>query len=127
MGPRFLDLAEVLEIHKDQIENYGGEEGIRDLELVESALAVPRSGWGDEYFHADLYEMAAAYLFHIVRNHPFIDGKKRVAAMAAYIFLFLNDMDLQAPGASFEKLVRDAAEGNIDKPEIAVFFRKHSL
>lgn len=125
MGPRFLELSEVLEIHRDQIENYGGEEGIRDLELVESALAVPRSGWGNQYFHGDLYEMAAAYLYHLASNHPFIDGNKRVAAMAAFTFLLLNDIDLQAPPTSFEKLVRQTAEGKTAKPAIAAFFRKY--
>ncbi|MFO8055854.1 MAG: type II toxin-antitoxin system death-on-curing family toxin [bacterium] len=126
MAPRFLDLSEVLEIHKDQVENYGGEEGIRDMGLIESALAVPCAGGGGEYFHGDLYEMAAAYLYHLASNHPFIDGNKRVAAMAAFTFLQLNNIDLHAPQTSFEKLVRETARGDTGKPKIAEFFRRHS-
>ena len=75
MTPVFLELAEVVLIHRDQVDRYGGAEGIRDLGLLQSALAMPASGAGGQYFHEDLFAMAAAYLFHIVRNHPFIDGK----------------------------------------------------
>ncbi|MGQ9532461.1 MAG: type II toxin-antitoxin system death-on-curing family toxin [Desulfotomaculales bacterium] len=70
----FLTLAEVVEIHRDQIERYGGRPGIRDLALLQSALAMPEASWQGEYLHADLYEMAAAYAFHICRNHPFVRG-----------------------------------------------------
>src|SRR5207245_5063328 len=88
----FLDLAEVTEIHRDQIERYGGAHGVRDQGLLESALAMPQAGMAGEYFHTDLFEMAAAYLFHLAKNHPFIDGNKRVAAMAAFVFLAMNDV-----------------------------------
>ena len=70
MTPEFLSLAEALEIHRDQIERYGGNTGIRDLGLLQSALAMPAAGFGERYLHTDLFEMAAAYLFHIVQNHP---------------------------------------------------------
>jgi death-on-curing protein len=83
MPPVFLNLAEVLEIHRDQIERYGGQPGIRDLDLLQSALAMPAAGFGDRYLHEDLLEMAAAYLFHIARNHPFVDGNKRTVAAAS--------------------------------------------
>ena len=81
MNPIFLSLAEVLEIHRDQIERYGGDPGIRDLDLLQSALAIPAAGFGGQYLHNDLYEMAAAYLFHITQNHPFVDGNKRTGAV----------------------------------------------
>ncbi|TWT41829.1 hypothetical protein RAS1_29520 [Phycisphaerae bacterium RAS1] len=67
--PSFLELAEVLYIHADQIERYGGIASIRDAGLLESALAMPRAGFGGAWLHHDLFEMAAAYLFHIVQNH----------------------------------------------------------
>ena len=127
MGPVFLELYEVVEIHRDQVERYGGSLGIRDPGLLQSALAVPRSGFGDQFFHSDLFEMAAAYLFHIVSNHPFIDGNKRVGAMAAFTFLELNGITLTASPASFEKVVREVAQGNMDKAGVAAFFRKHSI
>jgi death-on-curing protein len=125
LEPEFLGLDEVLEIHRDQIERYGGSDGIRDLGLLQSALAMPRAGAGGEYFHGDLLEMAAAYLFHIVKNHPFIDGNKRVGAMAAFVFLSLNGRTLDASNAAYERIVRSVAEGRADKSAVTVFFRKH--
>ncbi|MEW6746169.1 MAG: type II toxin-antitoxin system death-on-curing family toxin [Planctomycetota bacterium] len=76
------------------------------------------------YFHSDLFEMAAAYLFHIVRNHPFVDGNKRVGAMAAFTFLKLNGITLEAPEPAFEEVVRSVATGKTDKADIAAFFRR---
>ncbi len=126
MEPLFLELHEVMEIHRDQIERYGGSEGLRDPGLLQSALEMPRSGFGDQYFHADLFEMAAAYLFHIVNNHPFLDGNKRTGAMAAFTFLKLNDVTLTASNPSFERIVRDVAEGRADKSAIVNFLKKNS-
>ena len=74
MEPTFLTLAEVVAIHRDQIARYGGAEGARDWGLLQSALAAPATGVGGRFLHSDLCEMAAAYLFHIVQNHPFVDG-----------------------------------------------------
>jgi len=126
MAPVFLGLDEALEIHEDQIERYGGRAGIRDMALLQSALAMPRAGSGGQYFHADIHEMAAAYLFHLVQNHPFVDGNKRVGAMAAFVFFELNGLTLEAPEPAFEKLVLSVAEGKSDKAAIAAFFRKHA-
>lgn len=70
MTPQFLSLDQIILIHQNQLKFYGGESGLRDMGLLQSALAMPSSGFGEEYFHKDLYEMAAAYLFHIVKNHP---------------------------------------------------------
>lgn len=124
-GPVFLTLAEVLEIHQDQLRRYGGRSGIRDLGLLKSALAMPQAGMGEGYFHADIVEMAAAYLFHIVYNHPFIDGNKRTGTVAALVFLALNDIEIEAEEAEFEQLVRKAAEGKADKNDIAGFLRSN--
>jgi death-on-curing family protein len=87
--PEFLTLDEVLGIHADQIRRYGGAAGIRDLELLQSALAMPQTTFDDEFLHGTLFEMAAAYLFHLARNHPFVDGNKRTALMCALVFLGL--------------------------------------
>ena len=80
LNPIFLCLGEVVEIPRDQIERYGGSPGIRDLGLLQSALAMPAAGFGGRYLHTDLFEMSAAYLFHITQNHPFADGNKRTGA-----------------------------------------------
>ncbi|MFN9295232.1 MAG: type II toxin-antitoxin system death-on-curing family toxin [Planctomyces sp.] len=94
LQPWFLEIDHTIQLHRSLIENYGGVEGIRDVGLLHSALAMPQASFGGEFLHRDLFEMAAAYLYHIVQNHPFIDGNKRTGAAAAIIFLSMNDMEL---------------------------------
>jgi death-on-curing protein len=84
------------------------------------------SGLGDSFFHTFPFEMAAAYLFHIVQNHPFVDGNKRTGAVAALAFLALNDIEVDMPEDVFERFVRAVAKGEIQKPEIAKFLEEHS-
>lgn len=123
MSPAFLSLSEVLEIHRDQIERYGGDSGLRDLGLLQSALAMPAAGFGGRYLHNDLYEMAAAYLFHTTQNHPFIDGNKRTGVVAAIVFLFLNGVEFNADETELERIVLGVAEGKVGKDAVAEFFR----
>ena len=126
MNPQFLTLDEVMDIHRDQIERYGGTLGVRDLELLESAIAAPQSGFGDQYLHGDLFEMASAYLFHVVRNHPFLDGNKRVGIAAALTFLELNGVETKIPNQVLVATVLAVAQGKTEKSAIAAFFRKHA-
>jgi death-on-curing protein len=126
VNPTFLTLAEVLEIHRDQINRYGGDPGIRDLDLLQSALAVPAAGFGGRFLHSDIYEMAAAYLFHIIQNHPFVDGNKRTGAVAALVFLALNDVVIDLEEDVFERVVWAVAKGEADKAAVTEFFRKHA-
>ena len=126
MSPVFLSLAEVLDIHRDQIGRYGGHAGLRDLGLLQSALAMPAAGFGGRYLHSDLIEMAAAYLFHIVQNHPFIDGNKRTGTVAAIVFLSLNGIEFEADEIHLEKLVIDVSKGKAGKNIVADFLRKNS-
>lgn len=72
--PLFLTFAEIIEIHDYQIEHFGGGEGLRDIELLKSAIGMPSATFGGEYLHPTILEMAAAYLYHLVENHPFVDG-----------------------------------------------------
>jgi len=125
VSPDFLGLDEVLEIHRDQIERYGGRPGVRDLGLLQSALGMPGAGAAGRFFHEDRFEMAAAYLFHIVRDHPFVDGNKRTGAMAAFVFLAMNGRRLRTSNAAFERLVRSVAAGRKGKSEAAAFLRRH--
>jgi len=127
VNPIFLSIVEVLEIHRDQIERYGGDPGIRDLGLLQSALAMPAAGFGRRYLHKDLYEMAAAYLFHITQNHPFVDGNKRTGAVAALVFLSINGIVLDTDEDAFEKVVRSVAEGKCDKATLTEFFRDNGV
>ncbi len=126
MEPVFLTLDEVIEIHRDQIGRYGGSPGIRDIELLQSAVAMPSAGYGRDYVHSDIFEMAAAYLFRIIRNHPFVDGNKRTGAVAAMVFLVMNSFELNASEAKLEAIVRYVAEGKADKAKAASFFRRHA-
>ena len=123
---KFLSLTEVLAIHRDQVSRYGGTTGIRDIELLKSALGMPAATYGGEFLHTDVYEMAAAYLFHLVKNHPFVDGNKRVGAVTALVFLALNGYDFDAPEDDFAEMVLAVARGEIDKAEVAVFIRRWS-
>lgn len=123
--PIFLSLAEIIEIHDYQIKNFGGAHGLRDIELLKSAIAMPSATFGGTYLHPTIYEMASAYLFHLVENHPFVDGNKRVGAMATLIFLDLNNIDFNASDEEFTNLVLQVASGKMLKAEITLFFRKH--
>ncbi len=126
MSPEFLTLYEVLEIHRDQIERYGGEPGIRDLGLLKSAITMPSVGVGESYLHTDLFEMAAAYLFHIAQNHPFLDGNKRTGVVCALVFLELNGIKVFADEEALVEMVMAVAEGRIEKDAIAEFFRHNA-
>jgi len=123
--PRFLDLAEVLEVHLDQIERYGGAAGIRDMGLLQSAVAMPEAGVAGTFAHGDLFEMAAAYLFHIARDHPFLDGNKRTGTAAALAFLDLNGIAIEAPTDSLVNMVERVARGELEKSGVAEFLRRH--
>lgn len=124
MEPKFLTIPEILEIHKDQINRYGGDTGIRDIELLKSAIGMPSATFNGQYLHVSIYEMAAAYLFHLVQNHPFVDGNKRVGAVSALVFLLLNDYDFEAPEDDFSEMVLSVAKGELDKAGISMFIRQ---
>lgn len=124
MTVAFLTLDEVLALHADQIERYGGRPCIRDIGLLQSALGVPRATFGGQFLHGSLHEMAAAYLFHLVRDHPFIDGNKRVGLAALLALLGLNSHWLDAEPDELEKLVRSVAAGKTTKAEVAVFVQR---
>lgn len=126
MSYRFLSLADILEAHRQQLALYGGSAGVRDRGLLESALAQPAATFAGEYLHHDVYEMAAAYLYHLAQNHPFVDGNKRTAAFAAILFLHRQGLYLNPTETVFERLVLSVARGETDKPAIADFLRNNS-
>jgi death-on-curing protein len=125
-NPAFLTLDEVLAIHADQIRRYGGKGGLRDLALLQSALGTTETTFDGDYLHTDLFEMAAAYLFHIVRNHPFVDGNKRTGLMVALVFLGLNDLELTVDAEELFELVSGVSTGKVAKAAAAVFLHQHS-
>lgn len=127
MDIEFLTLEDVTQIHEDQIARYGGSLGVRDLDLLISAVQQAQSGFGGEFFHHDVFEMAAAYLYHISRNHPFVDGNKRCAAAAAIVFLILNGIELRSDEDGLEKITLEAAQNLANKTQIADFFRSVAI
>jgi len=123
---RFLKKETVLIFHRDQIKRYGGKEGLRDENLLESALSQPQASFGGEYVHEDIFHMAAAYGFHICQNHPFFDGNKRTALIAMYTFLYVNGYKIVADKKSLYAVVMDLANGKVTKEELRVFLENHS-
>ena len=127
MSVRFLGLEEVIALHAEQIELYGGATGIRDLGLLESAVASPEVSFDGRYLHATLPEMAAAYLFHLAQNHPFVDGNKRIALTIAAIFLELNGFTLNAPEAEAVIVYQQLAAGGLEEAALADWLRDSSI
>ena len=121
--PVFLSVDNVIYLHEDSIRTEGGMAGMRDLPLLESAVLMPQQQFGGQYLHNSVAAMAAAYLFHIVSNHPFLDGNKRTGAMAAFVFLDANGYDLIASPDEFERLVVRTAAGTLSKDEVIDWFR----
>ena len=121
----FLEFDDVKAMHVVLINRYGGSHGTRDEKLLESAINQARSGFAGTFLHEDVYHMAAAYLYHIVKNHPFVDGNKRTAAAAAITFLKINDADVLISEHKLFKLAIEIATSKITKEQIALFFRKH--
>jgi len=122
----FLSTEDVLVLHADQINLYGGEHGVRDRGLLDSAVAQPQASFGGKLLHEFPFETAAAYLYHIVQNHPFLDGNKRTGAVAALVFLDINGIEIDAPKGSLYDLTMSVATGQAGKAEIAEFFRSHA-
>ena len=110
-------------LHAEQLRLHGGAAGIRDEGMLESALARPlqKQAYGDP----DLCELAAAYLFGIAKNHPFVDGNKRTAFAAADLFLYFNGLSVEAEQADIIQFVLMVAAGEIDETGAAIFFRDH--
>ncbi len=97
---------------------------MRDLGLLESALAQPEASFSGEWLHKDLYEMAAAYAYHLCQNHPFVDGNKRTALACALVFMELNGVSIQDPKGQLKTAMLKIAAGEMGKNEFANFLRK---
>lgn len=115
-----------MRLHHSLIEHYGGPDGVRDVGLLHSAIAMPQAAYDGEYLHGDIFEMAAAYLYHIVQNHPFIDGNKRTGLAAGLVFLALNDIQIDNDEEGLVDLTISVATGRAGKVEIAEFFHSHA-
>ena len=122
--PRWLAVVHILAIHSDQIQAHGGSLGLRDRGLLESALERPRNRLHYDP-GADLPTLAAAYGFGLANNHPFVDGNKRVAFQAMYLFLGLNGFRIEAPEEEVVAVILSLASGDLDEPGLADWLRDH--
>ena len=123
LDPRFLSIAEVIEIHENELRAAGGLSGIRDKELLESAVAAPLSSFNSEFL-MDIFDMAATYLNSLTRNHPFLDGNKRTALASALTFLFINGYEFDE--LYYEELADktlDLINGVISKADFSNIFK----
>jgi death on curing protein len=117
--PRWLSRREIERMHAELIREHGGSHGIRDAGLIDSGLARPQNRWS--YGETELSRLAAAYCYGLVKNHGFIDGNKRIAFMAAYVFLRINGLELDAPEAEAYVAVTDLASGGSTEDEFAAW------
>lgn len=121
--PEWLEVGIVLDFHSEQLALFGGPDGIRDIGLLESALARPVNKFA--YGERDITALAAAYGFGIARNHPFIDGNKRTALASMIVFLGLNGMDLDAPQEAVTAIILSMAAGEVSEDLLARWLKDH--
>jgi death on curing protein len=120
----FLSLEEVLELHDMSIQRYGGDPGLRDRGLLESAVAQPMASFGERFLHPDLFSMAGAYLFHITSNHPFVDGNKRTGLLAALVFLDTNGVTVEHGTDELYELTMQVSRAELPKEQVVERLRK---
>jgi death on curing protein len=124
MKIKFPSVTEILSLHAEALKRYGGADGLRDASLLDSALAQPMASFGGKYLHEDLFLMAAAYLFHLVKNHPFVDGNKRTGLSVALAFLDINGVTIDRGTEELFEVTMAVAEGRLTKHEIATALRR---
>jgi death-on-curing protein len=123
--PDFLTLDDLLALHADRVDRYGGALGVRDMGALRSALGMPSATFERAFLHPTLPEMAAAYLFHVSQAHGFVDGNKRAALASALAFLWLNGRELLAEPDQLYDLCLAVAAGTATKADASVFFARH--
>lgn len=126
MAIHFLPEEVVIIIHSDLLERYGGKAGIRDIALLQSALAQPKVTVGRKFVHKSVFDKAAAYGFHLCKNHPFIDGNKRVAFVLMDLFLQRNGWEIVANEEDAYSLMIDLSSGKVSKIELSSWLKNHS-
>lgn len=124
--PVFLTVEEVIEIQRRLVNDFGGILGIRDRGLLESAVQMPQSGFGGQYLHSSIQRMASAYLFHLVKNHPFLDGNKRIGLMTSLVFLESNGFEIDIEPKTLEEFTLSVASGKLSKNEVESFFENNA-
>ncbi|AVQ10618.1 Death-on-curing family protein [Leptospira santarosai] len=123
--PKWLNQKIVLTIHLDQLKQHGGSQGIRDQELLKSALDRPRNKWSDRP-SSNIFDLAASLCIGIAKNHPFIDGNKHIAFMATYVFLGLNRYIIEVPEEEVVSTMLKVASGNINETNLSIWLKDNS-
>jgi len=123
----FLELSDVLYMHEEGINDFGGIHGTRDKKMLDSAINVPRVMFGGEYLHKTIPAMAAAYAFHICQNHPFLDGNKRIALSSSVVFLEANGYEFTCSNEDAYKQTLGVASGTITKEELTNFYEEYAV
>lgn len=122
---RYLTLGEVLALHRSVLERTGGGSGLRDLALLESAVAQPRATFDGVDLQPTLADKAAALCASLVQNHPFVDGNKRIGHAAMEVFLVLNGFEIEASVEEQEKLILNLAQGILRRADVAAWLESH--
>ncbi len=120
----YISIDYVIKLHDQLVDEYGGRKGILNLGLLISALEMPKATFNGRDLHRTVYDKAAAYLFHLIKNHPFVDGNKRTAAMVSIVFLSTNEITFSIFGDDYENLILQVAKSEVSKKEIQKFFRQ---
>lgn len=123
--PEFLEISDVLDIYNFLVNKFGGTLGVRDEGLLESAVSQPKATFFGELLHPTIHQQAAAYLYHIAKNHPFLDGNKRTAYGAMEAFLRLNGYNLDLSDDEVYDMVMQVAQGEMTKEELSIFLEEH--
>ena len=127
MAVHFIPRDVVLTIHADLLQRYGGEPGLRDAGVLDSALAQPKITVGGKNAHKTLFDKAAAYGFHVCKGHPFVDGNKRVAFVLMDIFLQKNGWQIESPEEEAYRMMMDLATGRLTKAQLSSWLKDHSV
>src|SRR6266568_6860567 len=120
---RFIPESVIIAIHDDQIRLYGGAYGVRDIAALDASLHMPQAGFGGEFLHTTILEMAAAYGFHLCQNQPFLDGNKRTTGMVMFTFLQLNGLEPTVAESDYYDTMMAVATGQMSKEQLAVWLQ----
>jgi death-on-curing protein len=126
MGTTWLTLEDVMALHTESIDRFGGAHGVRDVGMLESAIAVPQATMFGELLQPTLEEQGAAYLFHLVMNHPFVDGNKRTALATGLAFLGINGIRVVTTKRALVDLTVGVDKEEVTKAHVGAFFKDHA-
>ncbi len=122
---RFLSLSQIMLFHQRLIKQSGGASGLRDIAALESALAQPKMTFDKKELYPSLAEKVAALGYSLIKNHPFLDGNKRLSHAAMEVFLVLNGYEIKAPVSEQEKMIIQLAAGKITRAELVDWVKNH--